>query len=127
MAQHLQLVFSDPGDAVSDAEFDRWYEDHLEEILSIPGFLSAQRYALEPIAQDGDGAPFRRLVVYEVDDDTERLMRSMQEMKLDEVDNYRERKDAGDDGPELPSWWTDVRFSSYNCAPIGERVVTVKQ
>ncbi|HEY4277013.1 MAG TPA: hypothetical protein VGM91_02265 [Conexibacter sp.] len=124
MAQHLQLVFSDPGDTISDEEFDRWYEEHLDEILSIPGFLSAQRYALDPVTLDGDSAPFRRLVVYEVDADTERLMRSMQERKLDEVDNYRERKDAGDDGPALPRWWSDVRFSSWNCAPIGERVLT---
>jgi hypothetical protein len=122
MAKHLQLVFSDPGDSVSDQEFDTWYEEHLEEILSIPGFMSAQRYALEPVAADPGGTPFRRLVVYEVDADTDRLMRSMQEMKLDEVDNYRERKDDGDDGPELPRWWSDVRFGSWNCAPIGERV-----
>jgi len=66
--------------------------------------------------------PFRRLVVYEVDDDTDRLMRSMQELRLNDVDSYRERKDVGDDGPELPAWWSDVRFASWNCAPLGERV-----
>jgi hypothetical protein len=123
MAKHLQLVFSDPGDDVTDAEFDRWYEEHLEEILSIPGFKAAQRYAIEPAIADDRQAPFRRLVVYEVDSDTQRLMASMQEMKLSDVDSYRELKDESEDeGPELPAWWSDVRFASWNCAPIGERV-----
>ncbi|MGE5286315.1 MAG: hypothetical protein ACM3ML_03735 [Micromonosporaceae bacterium] len=43
--QSLQVVFGDAGDAerpVSDASFDGWYEQHLGEILSIPGFTSAQ-------------------------------------------------------------------------------------
>lgn len=122
MAKHLQLVFSDPGDNVTDEQFDGWYEEHLEEILSIPGFKSAQRYRVDVAIDDGHSGPFRRLVVYEVDSDTDKLMRDMEEMKLVDVDSYRERKDAGDDGPELPTWWSDVRFSSWNCTPIGERV-----
>lgn len=123
MAMHLQLVFSDPGDNVTDEQFDAWYEEHLEEILSIPGFKAAQRYSVEAAIEDGHSGPFRRLVVYEVDSDTDKLMRDMEEMKLVDVDSYRERKDAGDDGPELPTWWSDVSFASWNCTPIGERVV----
>jgi hypothetical protein len=122
MATHLQLVFSDPGDRVSDEEFDRWYEEHLAEILTIPGFKSAQRYALEPAINDGHSGPFRRLVMYEVDSDTAKLMREMEQLKLNDADSYRARKDAGDGGPELPRWWADVSFASWNCAPIGERV-----
>ncbi len=119
---NLQMVFSDPGDRVSDEEFDRWYDEHLEEILSIPGFLSAQRYALAPAVELEGVPPFRRVVVYEVDDDTDKLMRSMRELRLDRHDSYEERKEIGDDGPELPTWWDDVRFASWNCIPIGERV-----
>jgi hypothetical protein len=122
MATHLQLVFSDPGDSVTDEQFDRWYEEHLEEILSIPGFKSAQRYALDAAIEDGHSGPFRRLVVYEVDSDTDALMREMEELKLNTSDSYRERKDDGDDGPELPTWWSNVSFASWNCSPIGERV-----
>jgi hypothetical protein len=123
MAKNLQLVFSDPGDDVSDETFDRWYDEHLIEILSIPGFQSAQRYALSPAVEVDGGPAFRRLVVYEVDDDTDRLMRSMRELKLDQAGSYRERKEDGDGGPELPTWWADVQFASWNCVPIGERVM----
>jgi hypothetical protein len=47
----------------------------------------------------------------------------MQETNLATADSYEERKDAGDDGPELPAWWGQVRFSSYNCIALGEKVL----
>jgi hypothetical protein len=124
MAGNLQIVFSTPGDGVSDAEFDAWYEEHLDEILSIPGFHSAQRYALQPAVVDADAPmPWRRLVVYEVDDDTAALMRALEETNLVSADSYEERKDAGDDGPALPAWWAQVRFASYNCIALGEKAL----
>ena len=123
MAGNLQLVFSTPGDSVTDEEFDAWYEEHLDEILSIPGFHSAQRYALQPAVVDpSTPMPWRRLVVYEVDDDTAALMAAMEETNLATADSYEQRKDSGDDGPALPAWWDQVRFSSYNCIALGERV-----
>jgi hypothetical protein len=123
MAGNLQIVFSTPGDSVSDEEFDAWYEEHLDEILSIPGFHSAQRYALQPAVVDAAAPmPWRRLVVYEVDDDTAALMAAMQETNLATADSYEDRKEAGDDGPALPGWWGQVRFASYNCIALGEKV-----
>jgi hypothetical protein len=122
MPQNLQIVFSHPGAGVSDEEFDRWYEEHLDEILSIPGFHSAQRYRLEPAVEDPETVfPYRRLAVYEVDDDTAALMRAMEETQLATADSYSDRKDAGDDGPALPPWWDQVRFASFNCIALGER------
>jgi hypothetical protein len=124
MAGNLQIVFSTPGDSVSDEEFDAWYEEHLDEILSIPGFHSAQRYALQPAVVDpGAPMPWRRLVVYEVDDDTAALMAAMDDTNLASADSYEARKEAGDDGPQLPAWWGQVRFSSYNCIALGEKVL----
>jgi hypothetical protein len=126
MAGNLQIVFSTPGDSVSDEEFDAWYEEHLDEILSIPGFHSAQRYALQPAVVDAElPMPWRRMVVYEVDDDTAALMRAMEETNLVSADSYEDRKDAGDDGPALPAWWSQVRFASYNCIAIGDKVASV--
>lgn len=124
MPQNLQIVFSHPGDGVSDEEFGRWYDEHLDEILSIPGFHSAQRYRLEPAVRDPEAVfPFRHLVVYEVDDDTAALMAAMEETRLVDTDSYAERKEAGDDGPALPAWWDQVRFASFNCIAVGERRV----
>ena len=123
MAGNLQIVFSTPGDSVSDEEFDAWYDEHLDEILSIPGFHSAQRYALSPAVVDAQlPMPWRRMVIYEVDDDTAALMAAMEETNLATADTYEDRKEAGDDGPALPSWWGQVRFASYNCIALGEKV-----
>lgn len=123
MGRNLHIVFSHPGEGVSDEEFDHWYDQHLDEILSMPGFHAAQRYRLQPAVEDADVQfPFRNIVVYEVDDDTEALMRGMQEAELVTADSYADRKAAGDDGgPELPDWWSQVRFHSFNCIAIGER------
>jgi hypothetical protein len=122
MSRNLHLVFSTPGDDVSDAEFDHWYDQHLDEILSMPGFHSAQRYRVEPAVVDADVRfPFRNLVVYQVDDDTKALMQGMEDAQLVTADSYAERKEAGDDGPQLPDWWAEVRFHSFNCIAVGER------
>ena len=43
MGPNLQLVFSHLPQDVTDEEFCEWYDAHLPEILSIPGFVSAQR------------------------------------------------------------------------------------
>lgn len=124
MGRNLHIVFSHPGEGVSDEEFDRWYDEHLDEILSMPGFHAAQRYRLEAAVEaEGIEIPFRNLAVYEVDDDTARLMAGMEEANLDSADSYVDRKDAGDDGPQLPPWWSQVRFASFNCIAVGERHV----
>jgi hypothetical protein len=123
MSRNLHLVFSTPGEGVSDEEFDHWYDQHLDEILSMPGFHSAQRYRLQAAVQDRDVAfPFRNLVVYQVDDDTAKLMQDMEDAQLVTADSYEDRKHDGDDGgPQLPDWWSQVRFHSYNAIAIGER------
>ncbi|MBX5442051.1 MAG: hypothetical protein IRZ32_11055 [Solirubrobacteraceae bacterium] len=122
MGRNLHIVFSHPGDGVSDDEFGCWYEEHIDEILEMPGFHAAQRYRLEPDVQaEGVVFPFRTLVVYEVDDDTAALMEGMRRHGLNSADSYAGRKAAGDDGPPLPDWWDQVRFASFNCIAVGPR------
>ena len=42
MSRYVHLVFSDPPAGVSDDEFNVWYDEHVQEILAVPGFdLSA--------------------------------------------------------------------------------------
>lgn len=122
MSRNLQIVFGEPGEGVSEEEFGNWYDEHLDEILSIPGFRSAQRYRLVPAVRDpGVSFPFAHLVVYEVDDDTTALMSAMEECKLGSVSSYVERKEVDKSGPELPQWWGQVRFVSFNCIAVGDR------
>jgi hypothetical protein len=121
LAQSLQLVFSDAGDAdhpVSDQSFDGWYEQHLDEILSIPGFTSAQRYRLEEVTRPANGTiPGRRLCVYTTTKPPDELRAEMDRMNLLSADSYSRLKDSDATGPALPEWWDRVRFASWNLIP----------
>jgi hypothetical protein len=122
-AKSLQLVFSDAGDAdhpVSDQSFDGWYERHLDEILSIPGFTSAQRYRLETVTRpEGGTIPGRRLCVYTTSKPPAELRAEMERMNLLSADSYSRLKDDDSSGPALPEWWDTVRFASWNLIPAG--------
>jgi hypothetical protein len=117
----LQLVFSDAGDAdhpVSDQSFDGWYEQHLDEILTIPGFSSAQRYRLEEVTKPAAGTiPGRRLCIYTTTKTPDELRAEMERMDLLSADSYSRLKDTDSRGPALPDWWDRVRFASWNLIP----------
>jgi len=117
----LQLVFSDAGNAerpVSDQSFDGWYEQHLDEILSIPGFTSAQRYRLEEVTRPADGTiPGRRLCIYTTTKSPDELRAEMERRDLLSADSYSRLKDTDSTGPALPEWWDRVRFASWNLIP----------
>ena len=129
MAETLYVVFSDaggPGNPVSDESFDGWYVGHLDEILSIPGFTSAQRYALtEATRPEGGTIPGRRLCVYTTAKSPAGLRAEMERMNLLSADSYERLKDTDSSGPALPPWWDSVRFAAWNLIPIGERVEAV--
>jgi hypothetical protein len=119
----LQIVFSRFPDSVDEDDFNEWYDAHLPEILSIPGFVSAQRYRLDPVVVDDDAAvTYRYVAVYEIEGDPDQLLEEMKKLSLGTRDSYADRKAAGDVGPELPPWWDEVRFASWNCIAMGERV-----
>jgi hypothetical protein len=117
----LQLVFSDAGDAahpVSDESLDRWYEQHLDEILAIPGFTSAQRYRLQEVTRPAGGSiPGRRLCIYTTTKPPAELRAEMERMNLLSADSYSRLKDTDATGPALPEWWDSVRFASWNLIP----------
>jgi hypothetical protein len=123
MGSNLQIVFSHLPEAVTDEEFCEWYDAHLPEILSIPGFVSAQRYRLEPVVRDAaEPTTYRYLALYEIEGDTESLLAEMEKRRLGTIDSYAERKEIDDSGPSLPEWWSRARFASWNCIALGERV-----
>jgi hypothetical protein len=119
--QSLQVVFSDAGHAgrpVSDESLDGWYEQHLGEILSIPGFTSAQRYRLTTVARpEGGTIPGRRLAMYTTTKPPAELRAEMERMNLLSADSYSRLKDTDATGPALPEWWDTVRFASWNLIP----------
>jgi hypothetical protein len=74
MARHHLLAFTNPAAGRED-EFNRWYDErHVPDLLAVPGFVSAQRFALTDAT--GQGKPgWTYLALYELDtDDPDALM-----------------------------------------------------
>jgi hypothetical protein len=67
MAAHILVVLSMPTPG-QDEEYNRWYsEEHLDDVLRVPGFVAAQRFKL--CADGPKGLPAQYLAVYEMDTD----------------------------------------------------------
>lgn len=55
-----------------DEEFNDWYDNqHLADLLEVPGFVAAQRFRLEDVPRDPPVAPYRYryLAIYEIEGD----------------------------------------------------------
>jgi hypothetical protein len=116
----LHIVVAQPPAGVSDADFNRWYDAHLDEILSVEGFRSAQRFQLEPVV--GDGAlPHRFICVYEIDGDPREAVANLERAGMGSRNSYSELKDDDEGELPLPDWWNGVQFASWNLLPLGER------
>src|ERR1700722_15289943 len=70
MAKHILMAFSNPHPG-TDAEFNKWYDDiHLQEILSVKGYVSAQRFHVSDAQMVGRAGPVHKyLTIYEVETD----------------------------------------------------------
>ena len=67
MARHVFVVLTNavPG---QDEAFNRWYDDqHVGDILRLPGLVSAQRFRLS--AEQSAETPYRYLALYEIETD----------------------------------------------------------
>jgi hypothetical protein len=67
MAKHvfLSLLNAQSG---RDGQFNDWYRDvHLPDVLTIPGFVSAQRFRLSAAQLPGMEGRWQYLVIYEID------------------------------------------------------------
>jgi hypothetical protein len=123
LTRNLHLVFSEPPADVPDAEFDRWYDAHLEEILATPGFVSAQRFRVENVVENAV-APirYRYLTVYEIDGDPNVALAELARLGLGSQDSYTKLKDVDSGSLPLPDWFGRVGFASVNCYALGDRV-----
>ena len=79
----IQVVFSNPVVGKED-EFNQWYDNvHIPELLTVPGMLSATRYALHEAAiyhVEGAVAPEHGyMCVYEMEGDVDAIMGKIQE------------------------------------------------
>jgi hypothetical protein len=125
MADNRYFVFSEVPEGVPHDDFNAWYDEHLPEILAIPGFVAAQRYELRPVDPDADDLKrIQYFALFELEGDPADAMAAMEAMNLSTVDSYVAVKDDPDDaGPALPDWWGKVRFASFTAEPVGEQHV----
>ena len=63
----IQIVFSRRPDGVSEDDWNTWYDAHLHEILAIPGFVSAQRFAIDQQVGAGEGPEWTHIALYQVE------------------------------------------------------------
>jgi hypothetical protein len=104
MAKKLYLVFSKPPAGISEPEYHRWYEHHAQENIVSPGFLTAQRYAVEPVP--GGHAPYTHLALYEYEGE-------MSTWRAD-LNRRLETKEI-----VLPEWFPGIQFGSFDCTALG--------
>jgi hypothetical protein len=121
LSRNLHIVFSEPPEGIADEEFNRWYDAHLYEILTVPGFVAASRFQLEPVVSEGD-IPHRFLTVYEIDGDPADAIAALTDHGFGNKDTYVALKDVDSGMLELPEWFTRAQFASWNCRPLGDRV-----
>jgi hypothetical protein len=112
VSNNLWLVFSKPPVAVSWEHYDGWYDRHAEEnLLPVPGLLSVTRYEVIPGADEpGD---FRHLSLYQYEGEMEEWMTEV-----------RGRMASGTIA--LPDWFDQIKFGSWDCAPLEPRVDHVR-
>ena len=112
MSENLHLVFSKPPEAISDEEYNRWYDFHLGEILVVPGFISARRYRLQTVKGDWTPSGHRYLSAYEIEGDPRDLATLRANLGAARVTN-----EAG-----WPAWFDPTPWTSLDANAIGDRV-----
>ena len=120
MAEGLHIVVAEPPADVADDEFNRWYDAHLDEILSVPGFAAARRYRLEPVVAPGT-LPHRFICVYETDTDPRDAVAELERAGMGDKGSYADLKDRDTGVLPMPPWFERVGFASWNCLALGER------
>jgi hypothetical protein len=112
MPDHEYIVLSKPPEGVSAEEFNDVYDDHMREILELPGWVTAQRSALTLRGHRGEAFPYEYIVRYGIDGDLDAAIAALREA----VDTGR---------LHLPDWWPSIRTSGFAVAPITETVEAV--
>ena len=69
MAKYVFVVMTNAAEG-QEAEFNRWYdEEHLGDVLKLPGMVSAQRFQVAPEEADNPRATLKFLTLYEIETD----------------------------------------------------------
>ena len=68
MSRYVFVVLTNASGGRDD-EFNEWYNNqHIPDVLKIPGFVAAQRFNIAGAQMDGATSPWRYLALYELRD-----------------------------------------------------------
>jgi hypothetical protein len=111
VVDHVFVVLSEPPAGLPEDEINSWYDLHVRQILALPGFVAAERFALRFVRGSAGEAPgFTYYVRYEIEGDFDRAWMALREA----VDSGR---------MDIPDWLSQVRSAGWEGSPLGGRVV----
>lgn len=74
MPDNIYFVFSTPPAEIAMDAFDRWYEQHVRDILTVDGFSAARRFHFDPVRGDTSPTMYAHLSLYAIDGDPRAAM-----------------------------------------------------
>lgn len=107
MSKNIHVVFSKPPEWLSHDDYNGWYDFHLSEILASPGFMAARRFALDAIVGSDPPAVYDYLAMYEIEGEPAEVMAEL---------------DSRVPSMRLPEWFDQIRFASWNCFSLDDRI-----
>jgi len=67
MQEYRLVVFTNPAEGLED-QFDEWYvNQHLPDVLKVPGFKAGQRFELERTQLKEGPLPWRFMTIFEIE------------------------------------------------------------
>jgi hypothetical protein len=104
---HVFFVLSNPPPDVSPERYEEWYDVHVRQVVALPGFVGAERAALEFVrSSSGEQPPFAYAVRYEIEGEFD--------------DAMRELRSAVDSGQMIfPDWYPGVGSAGWKLRDLG--------
>ncbi|HEY4333393.1 MAG TPA: hypothetical protein VGM78_12510 [Ilumatobacteraceae bacterium] len=110
----VQIAYSNPKPGRED-EYNEWYDnDHLPDVVGIPGYVAGQRYELAPYQRPHLPAPRHRyMALYEIEGNLDELFAAREEeMKSGRVNETR----SDSVNPDY------LGYTGYLWVPMGPRL-----
>jgi hypothetical protein len=105
------LVLAQPPEGVTEEEYNRWFDGHVQQILELPGFVAARRLEMHYVRGSvPDPPPFTYYCLYEIEGDFDAAMRAL--------------RTAVDGGKmHFEEWMPRMVSAGWECRELGGRVV----
>lgn len=110
---NLFLVFSEGPASVPADDFEAFYARQAQTNIDVPGFVSAQRYVAQEVVDRVRTGTEQHLALYEYEAGVD-----MSEWQAIHAERF------GSGAWPLPEWFSQVRFTTWNCVPRNGRLLS---